>query len=132
MTASGEIGRARGISVNTVKTQLAAVSGMRSQLPQWKFKDFVENGLVIAGGPASVRDQLKEAIKELRVGNLMVLLHIGSMPHELTLKNIDLFAREVMPGVRDLWDDQWENHWWPQRLRAKRDLRQAAAAPGGS
>ena len=61
----------------------------------------------------------------------MVLLHIGSMPHELTLKNIDLFAREVLPHVRDLWDDQWENHWWPQKLRAKRDLRALAGTTAG-
>jgi len=40
------------------------------------------------------------------MGNLMVLLHIGSMPHELTLKNIDLFSRKVMPHVRDIWDDE--------------------------
>ena len=66
-----------------------------------------------------MRDQLKAAVKKLRVGNLMVLLHIGSMPHELTLKNIDMFAREVKPHFRDMWDDEWENHWWPERLKAK-------------
>ena len=60
-----------------------------------RYRDFVEKGYVIAGSPATVRDRLKEeVIKGLRVGNLMVLLQIGSMPHELTLENIDLFARE--------------------------------------
>ena len=48
-------------------------------------------GYVIAGSPATVRERLmEEVIKSLRVGNLMVLLQIGSMPHELTLENIDL------------------------------------------
>jgi hypothetical protein len=48
----------------------------------------------------------------------MVLLHIGSMPHELTLKNIDLFAREVKPYFRDVWDDEgWDNRWWPARIK---------------
>ena len=56
-----------------------------------------------------MRDQLKEACEELRIGNLMVLLHIGSMPHELTLKNPDLFFKEVAPALRDMWDDEWEN-----------------------
>ncbi len=105
---------------------MRAIQEVTTKLPEWRFKDFVENQLVIAGSPASVRDQLTEAIKKLRVGNLMVLLHIGSMPHELTLKNIDLFAREVLPHVRDIWDDQWQNHWWPERLRAKRALAGAA------
>ncbi len=99
------------------------------RVKEWKFKDFVENQLVIGGSPASVRDQLKEAVKKLRVGNLMVLLQIGSMPHELTLKNIDLFAREVLPHLRDIWDDeQWENRWWPEKIRGQRQMPVQATA----
>jgi hypothetical protein len=64
-----------------------------------------------------VRDQLQEACEALRIGNLMVLLQIGSMPHELALKNTDLFFREVAPALRPLWDDEWDNHWWPTALR---------------
>jgi hypothetical protein len=67
----------------------------------------------------------------LRVGNLMVLLQIGSMPHELTLQNIDLFAREVLPSLRDVWDDEgWVNHWWPERLRERPGAARAAVAVG--
>jgi alkanesulfonate monooxygenase SsuD/methylene tetrahydromethanopterin reductase-like flavin-dependent oxidoreductase (luciferase family) len=97
----------------------------------WKYKDFVDNQFVISGGPESVTQQLEEAIKKLRVGNLMVLLHIGSMPHELTLKNIDLFASKVLPNLRDIWDDEWENKWWPKRLLAKRELPQLVGAAAG-
>ncbi|MGD9892046.1 MAG: LLM class flavin-dependent oxidoreductase [Dehalococcoidia bacterium] len=117
--------------VNSMKNLASTQAEMMAKIPEWKYKDFVENQFVIAGSPASVRDQLEEAIKKLRVGNLMVLLHIGSMPHDLTLKNIDLFSREVLPHVRDIWDDEWENHWWPERLRAKRDLRAPVGAPAG-
>jgi len=46
-----------------------------------RYRDFVDKGYVIAGSPATVRDRLKEeVIKGLHVGNLMVLLQIGSMP----------------------------------------------------
>ena len=56
----------------------------------------------------------------------MVLLQIGSMPHELALKNIDLFAREVLPHLRDSWaDDGWVNHWWPEGLRGSAPQRAA-------
>jgi alkanesulfonate monooxygenase SsuD/methylene tetrahydromethanopterin reductase-like flavin-dependent oxidoreductase (luciferase family) len=79
------------------------------------WKDFVEQGHVIAGSPATVRDRLTEAIKMLRVGHLMCLLQIGSMPKDLTLKNTELFAREVMPAIRDLWSG-YHDPWWPQRL----------------
>ena len=104
-------------------TRVKQLSGGRAeqtgQWKDWKFKDFVDNQYVISGGPASVVDQLKDAVKRLRVGNLMVLLHIGSMPHELTLKNIELFSKEVLPHVHDMWDDEWENHWWPEKLKTR-------------
>lgn len=92
------------------------------KLKEYTYKDFVDDEFVICGSPATVRERLKEAVKKLRVGNLMVLLHIGSMPHELTLKNIDLFASEVMPHLRGMWDDEWENKWWPESLRSQRQL----------
>ena len=104
-------------------TRVKQLSGGRAeqtgQWRDWKFKDFVDNQYVISGGPASVVDQLRDAVKRLRVGNLMVLLHIGSMPHELTLKNIEMFSKEVLPHVHDMWDDEWENHWWPEKLKSK-------------
>jgi hypothetical protein len=91
-----------------------------NKIPTWKYKDFVDNQFVIAGSPATVRQQLMEAVKKLRVGNLMVLLHIGSMPHELTIKNIDLFCSEVLPHFRGVWDGEWENKWWPESLKGPR------------
>jgi len=83
---------------------------------------------LIAGSPATVRDQLIEGVKRLRIGHLLALLHFGSMPHELCLKNIELFCREVLPHLQDFWDDEWEDRWWPQRLRKKRPVAAAAAA----
>jgi alkanesulfonate monooxygenase SsuD/methylene tetrahydromethanopterin reductase-like flavin-dependent oxidoreductase (luciferase family) len=84
-----------------------------------RYRDFVEKGYVIAGSPATVRDRLREeVVKGLRVGNLMVLLQIGSMPHELTIENMELFARTVLPALRGEWNDEgWVNHWWPESLR---------------
>ena len=58
-----------------------------------RYRDFVERGYVIAGSPATVRQRLEEeVVKGLRVGNLMLLVQIGSMPHELALKNITLLG----------------------------------------
>ena len=44
------------------------------------------------------------------------------MPTELCKSNIDLFAREVLPHLAGLWDDKYEDRWWPERLRAKRPV----------
>jgi len=84
------------------------------------FKDFRERGFVVTGSPKTVRDQLLDGTKRLRIGHLLALLHFGSMSTELCKKNIDLFCREVLPHLEGLWDDEWEDRWWPERLRAKR------------
>jgi hypothetical protein len=47
-----------------------------------------------------VRDQLADAQKELGFGVVCALLQIGNMPHDRTLRNMELFAAEVMPHFR--------------------------------
>ena len=97
----------------SIRPQIGVEAERAAREMQWE--DFVEQGHVIAGSPATVRDRLTEAIKLLRVGHLMCLLNIGSMPKPLTLKNTEMFAREVLPAVKDLWGE-YEDPWWPARL----------------
>ena len=92
------------------------------------FKDFRERGFVVTGSPKTVRDQLLDGTKRLRIGHLLALLHFGSMSTELCKKNIDLFCREVLPHLEGLWDDEWEDRWWPERLRAPRPAAAMARA----
>ena len=87
------------------------------KLRELKAKDFFERGFVVVGSPKTVREQLLDGIKELRMGHLLALLHFGSMPTELCKSNIDLFAREVLPYLKDQWDDRYEDRWWPARLK---------------
>lgn len=104
-------------SIKSIRESVRPQVGEEAQkaASELEWKDFVEQGHVIAGSPSTVRDQLIEAAKMLRVGHLMCLLHIGSMPKELTLKNTELFAKEVMPAVKNLWSD-YEDNWWPQAV----------------
>jgi alkanesulfonate monooxygenase SsuD/methylene tetrahydromethanopterin reductase-like flavin-dependent oxidoreductase (luciferase family)/pimeloyl-ACP methyl ester carboxylesterase len=97
-----------------------------------RYRDFVDKGYVIAGSPTTVRDRLREeVIRGLRVGNLMLLVQIGSMPHEQALKNIELLGREVLPALRGIWRDEgWVNHWWPAALRDVAGPEAAGERPG--
>lgn len=97
------------------------VAEIMSNFKNYSYSDFVDKDIVICGSPETVRDKLIHHVKDLRVGNLMVLQHIGSMPHELTMDSISRFCSDVLPKLRDIWDDEgWVNHWWPQRLRDTR------------
>jgi alkanesulfonate monooxygenase SsuD/methylene tetrahydromethanopterin reductase-like flavin-dependent oxidoreductase (luciferase family) len=97
-------------------------------LRELKARDFFDRGFVIVGSPKTVRERLMEDVKRLRIGHLLSLLHFGSMPTELCNSNIDLYAREVLPHLAPLWDDKYEDRWWPERLRAKRPVTGAAPA----
>jgi alkanesulfonate monooxygenase SsuD/methylene tetrahydromethanopterin reductase-like flavin-dependent oxidoreductase (luciferase family) len=59
-----------------------------------------EGGYAIIGSPATVRDKLAEYSKTLGVGNLLGLFQMGTLPADLTQKNMTLFANEVMPALR--------------------------------
>jgi hypothetical protein len=39
---------------------------------------------------------------DMRFGNLLVLCQFGTLPAELTRKNMEFFARDVMPRLKQL------------------------------
>jgi alkanesulfonate monooxygenase SsuD/methylene tetrahydromethanopterin reductase-like flavin-dependent oxidoreductase (luciferase family) len=91
--------------------------GVYAKLREMSFEDLVEAGCVVAGSPETVRERLAGFVREFRIGNLHAALQFGSMPHDLALYNTDLFAREVMPHLQEIWADEgWEHDWWPRRL----------------
>ncbi|HEY6239535.1 MAG TPA: LLM class flavin-dependent oxidoreductase [Burkholderiales bacterium] len=62
----------------------------------------IELGLVVCGSPATARQAFESYWKDMRFGNLLVLCQFGTLPAHLTRKNMELFAREVMPAVKQL------------------------------
>jgi len=62
----------------------------------------IELGLIVCGSPATARQALESYWKDMRFGNLLVLCQFGTLPADLTRRNMELFAREVMPAVKKL------------------------------
>ena len=90
-------------------------AGMLSRMKTATFREIVDSQVAIVGSPATVADQIQAFVREFRIGNLLVMLQNGSMPRDLTEKNISLFTEQVLPRLRPIWDEQgWENHWWPR------------------
>ena len=91
--------------------------GLYYQMKTASFRDLVDAGVVICGSPATVREQLREFCTQYGIGTLHAMLGFGSLPRDLAMKNIQLFAEEVAPLLRDLWTDtRTPHHWWPERL----------------
>jgi alkanesulfonate monooxygenase SsuD/methylene tetrahydromethanopterin reductase-like flavin-dependent oxidoreductase (luciferase family) len=94
------------------------------RFPVLTFEDMVEKGYVIVGSPDEVAEKLREVATELNVGHLMLLLQFGNMGKDVTNENTRLFAQKVAPQLKNLFDDRWEDRWWPKPLPS-----QARAVP---
>src|SRR5262249_43943681 len=70
-----------GKSVEQAKTPFSYQS-----LKQLTWKRMVDDGYIIAGSPATVRDRLASVVKELRVGHVMLLCQFGNLSKAQTLK----------------------------------------------
>ena len=62
----------------------------------------LELGLLVCGSPDTVRRAFESYWREMRFGNLLVMCQFGTLPADLTKKNMELFAREVMPALKAL------------------------------
>lgn len=60
----------------------------------------IDLGLFVCGSPATVRSAFENYWKDMRFGNLLVLCQFATLPADLTRRNMELFAREVMPAVK--------------------------------
>ena len=93
------------------------------------FEEIVDKGYVLVGSPEEVAEQLREVAKTLHVGQMMLLFQYGNMQKELANYNTELFAKQVAPEVADLFDDRWENRWWPRPLPSERRAAVAGLTP---
>jgi alkanesulfonate monooxygenase SsuD/methylene tetrahydromethanopterin reductase-like flavin-dependent oxidoreductase (luciferase family) len=116
------LGFADAPGYRTIKTIQADVLNalspeFQSMLSTLTWKTLVDDGYVIAGSPATVRQRMEELIKGLRVGHVFGLFHVGNMPDWKARYSSKLFAEQVMPHLRDVWPE-WRNddRWWCKPL----------------
>jgi alkanesulfonate monooxygenase SsuD/methylene tetrahydromethanopterin reductase-like flavin-dependent oxidoreductase (luciferase family) len=62
--------------------------------------DMVAIGRIACGSPDTVADLLSHWAEEAGTSRLLVTLQIGDMPEWKTVKNMTLFAEEVIPRIR--------------------------------
>jgi alkanesulfonate monooxygenase SsuD/methylene tetrahydromethanopterin reductase-like flavin-dependent oxidoreductase (luciferase family) len=110
---------------------------MREKWTRLTWKDLVDGGFVIAGGPDTVRDRMEDMIHSLRLGHVFCLMHNGNQPDWKTRHSTRLFAEKVMPSLRNMWpdhegDDRWWIHPMEERVHADETFAHARdhAAPG--
>jgi alkanesulfonate monooxygenase SsuD/methylene tetrahydromethanopterin reductase-like flavin-dependent oxidoreductase (luciferase family) len=83
------------------------------------FEQMVEKGYVIVGNPDQVAEKTIRMATDLNIGHVMSLCHFGNMSRDLAMHNTELMATKVLPQIGHLWDDQWEDLWWPRPLATR-------------
>ena len=106
--------------------QVVSRAGIKDMARTWQ--DIIERRYVLIGSPDEVAEQLREVATQLNVGHLMLLLQFGNMTSEVARYNTKLFAERVMPQITDMFDDEWEDRWWPQPMSSERRMPVKAAA----
>jgi len=64
----------------------------------------MDQGIVLVGSPDTVRRKIAACHHEAGFANLVCLMQFGTLPHDKTARNIELFAREVLPAIQPLGD----------------------------
>src|SRR6267143_6425344 len=80
---------------NTIKMRKALGSRARHSM-----EELIESGTVVVGSPRTVRDELARLRDATGANNLVTMLQFGVLPDDLTKRNMEMFASEVMPHLR--------------------------------
>ena len=59
-----------------------------------------ELGMMTCGSANTVAEKLIGYMKEIGFGNLLTMLQFGTLPADLTRRNMERFAKQVMPRLR--------------------------------
>lgn len=81
----------------TMKMRKSLGSRPRTQ----SIDELIESGTVVVGSPKTVRERIERVREQTGVNNLVAMLQFGVLPDDLTRRNMEMFASEVMPHLRD-------------------------------
>ena len=62
--------------------------------------EVIERGMFLCGSAATLREKIEKYQKEIGFGYLLPMMQFGTLPHELTKKSTEIFAKEVIPYFR--------------------------------
>jgi alkanesulfonate monooxygenase SsuD/methylene tetrahydromethanopterin reductase-like flavin-dependent oxidoreductase (luciferase family) len=80
----------------TMKIRTALGSRARNQT----IDELIANGTAVIGSPKTVLEKIERVRDQTGVENLITMLQFGVMPDALAVRNMELFASEVMPKLR--------------------------------
>jgi alkanesulfonate monooxygenase SsuD/methylene tetrahydromethanopterin reductase-like flavin-dependent oxidoreductase (luciferase family) len=89
-------------------TSLASMRGIFAAKRQAILSDgndmdgLIASGMFICGGPETVAAALARHHETMGFRQLLVMLQFGTLPHDMTMANLERFAKQVMPKLKPL------------------------------
>ena len=69
---------------------------------QLNYDELIEQGYIIVGSPDTVAERYAEYCDDIGAGGILCAgSPVGPMPHWMAVKNMQMFAEEVIPKFRD-------------------------------
>lgn len=90
-------------SLKNMRTHKRSVTGQEHTVDT-----LIEQGIIFCGSPDTVRKKIEEGHRLLGFQNMLALMQFGTLPRDLTERNIRLFAKEVLPAVQGLSDAEYD------------------------
>jgi alkanesulfonate monooxygenase SsuD/methylene tetrahydromethanopterin reductase-like flavin-dependent oxidoreductase (luciferase family) len=87
-------------SLSSMKAMMKMRRSLGSRSRNQTADELISTGTVLIGSPATVRDRIKRMQDETGFSNLVSMLQFGTLSDELTTRNMQMFASEVMPHLR--------------------------------
>ena len=87
-------------SIPSLKATMKIRTSLGSRARNQTVDELIESGTALIGSPTTVRDKIERMRDQTGLEHLITLLQFGVMSDELTLRNMELFAGEVMPRLR--------------------------------
>ena len=92
------------LSLQSMKGVMAAKGSITGAAQS--IDDLLKKGMFLCGSPETVRQRLEEFQKQIGFGYLLPLMQFATLPHDLTKKNLELFATKVIPHLANIGEPQ--------------------------
>jgi alkanesulfonate monooxygenase SsuD/methylene tetrahydromethanopterin reductase-like flavin-dependent oxidoreductase (luciferase family) len=89
------------LSIDQLKTRMGTADKMHGG---FDFNAINQAFFIAVGSPDNVANQIGEWIGKMKTTHINGVMHAGDMPHWKTVKNLTLFAEEVIPRLRSSAD----------------------------
>ncbi|MBM3485539.1 MAG: LLM class flavin-dependent oxidoreductase [Alphaproteobacteria bacterium] len=94
------------LSLNSIKRVMKTKSSLKNT---HTIDTLMAERVVIVGSRETVRKQILEAHAEVGLGYFLGMFQTATMPHDITMRSMERFARDVMPALQaSTGEGRWE------------------------